>query len=277
MTTWNGLWRLFKEKRSEAAVRGSPKCMFGPFLAFALRAPLQDERWRQKILLGGLLSLLPTLASFLALFMALGKVTVMLAPVAVVFFVVPTLVTWGYVYRVFVDALNGLEFRRLPEWGAWRQYAVAGVRLGIIFLGYFFLVGLGTLAVMAVLGLIPPGEDPTRLSAVTLLAIGAAMMLYGLLPVVFARFAAERKVWASFDPGAIWSDIRRVVRGGRYTQACLALYALYGLLFLSNIILAAIPPVAMIVVSVGSFYLMVVFAWVFGWLIGVRGAERSNR
>ncbi len=247
--------------------------MFGPFLAFALRAPLQDERWRQKILLGGLLSLLPTLALLLALFMALGKVSMMLAPVAVVFFVVPTLVSWGYVYRVFVDALNGLEFRRLPEWGAWRQYAVAGVRLGVIFLGYLFLVGLGTLAVMAVMGLVPPGEDPTRLSAVTMLVIGAGMVLYGILPVVFARFAAERKVWASFDPGAIGSDIRRLVRGGRYTQACLAFYALYGLLLLSNLILGAVPPVAMFVGSVGSFYLMVVFAWVFGWLIGVRGAD----
>ena len=59
--------------------------MFGPFLAFALRAPLQDERWRQKVLVGGLLSLLPNLALLLAVFMALGKVSRMLAPVAVVF------------------------------------------------------------------------------------------------------------------------------------------------------------------------------------------------
>lgn len=212
----------------------------------------------------------------LAVFMALGKVSIMFAPVAVVFFVFPTLVWWGYVYRVFVDALNGLEFRRMPEWGAWKQYAGVGVRLGVIYLGYLFLVGLGALAVMAVLGLVPPGEDPTRLSAITLLLIGTAMMLYGLLPVVFARFAAEGKIWASFDPGAILSDIRRVIRGGRYTQACLAFYLSYGLLFLLNVILAAVPPVAMFVLSVGSFYLMVVFAWVFGWLIGVRGADNSR-
>ena len=201
----------------------------------------------------------------------------MLAPVAVVFFVFPTIVSWGYVYRVFVDALNGVEFRQLPEWGAWKQYAGVGVRLGVIFSGYLFLVGLGALAVMAVLGLVPPGEDPTRLSAVTLLAIGAAMMLYGFLPVVFARFAAERKIWASFDPGAVLSELRRVIRGGRYTQACLGFFLSYGLLLLLNLILGAVPPVAMFVGSVGSFYLMVVFAWVFGWLIGVRGMEGSNR
>ncbi len=247
--------------------------MFGPFLAFALRAPLQDERWRQKVLVGGLLSLLPNLALLLAVFMALGKVSRMLAPVAVVFFVFPTVVSWGYVYRVFVDALNGLEFRRLPEWSDWRSYAGVGIRLGVIYLGYLFLVGLGALAVMAVFGLFPPGEDPTRLSAVTLLAIGAAMMLYGLLPIVFARFAAERKIWASFDPGAILSDVGRAFRGGRYTQACLGFYLCFGLLLFLNLILGAVPPVAMFVGSIGSFYLMVVFAWVFGWLIGIRGSD----
>lgn len=253
------------------------ECMFGPFLMFALRAPLQDVRWRQKILVGGLLSLLPSLALLLAVFMALGKVTMLLAPVAVVFFFFPTLVSWGYIYRVFVDALNGMEFRQLPDWGAWKQYAGVGVRLGVIFFGYLFLAGLGALAVMAVLGLVPPGKDPTRLSAVTMLVIVAAMLLYGLLPVVFARFAAERKIWASFDPGAILSDIRRVIRGGRYTQACLAFYLAYGLLLFLNLLLGAVPPVAMFIGSIGSFYLMVVFAWVFGWLIGNRGAERSDR
>lgn len=250
--------------------------MFGPFLAFALRAPMQDERWRQKVLVGGLLSLLPNLALLLAVFMALGKVSKMLAPVAVVFFVFPTVVSWGYVYRVFVDALNGLEFRRLPEWSDWRSYAGVGIRLGVIYLGYLFLVGLGALAVMAVFGLFPPGADPTRLSAVTLLAIGAAMMLYGLLPIVFARFAAERKIWASFDPGAILSDVGRAFRGGRYTQACLGFYLCFGLLLLLNLILGAVPPVAMFVGSIGSFYLMVVFAWVFGWLIGVRGTDSPD-
>ena len=115
---------------------GNRGTVFGLILIEAMRAPFRDPDWLRKLLLGALLGLVPVL----------------------------NFVAWGYVYRVFIDALNGAERTILPEWRDWRAYLGAGFWLFIISIVYVVLGVVGLAGVASVLGLLPAGEDPARTS-----------------------------------------------------------------------------------------------------------------
>ncbi|MDP6779403.1 MAG: hypothetical protein QGI83_21800, partial [Candidatus Latescibacteria bacterium] len=103
--------------------------MFGPVFLETMRAPFRDPEWVRKFLVGGLLSS----ASNLSLsFLVSGQVAVFFAPVLVVLAVVPIFAVWGYLYRIFVDALNGLVWSSLPAWAHWKGYLGAGFYLFLI-------------------------------------------------------------------------------------------------------------------------------------------------
>jgi hypothetical protein len=214
--------------------------VFGLVLIEAMRAPFRDPEWLRKLLLGALLGLIPVL----------------------------NFVAWGYVYRVFIDALNGAERTTLPVWRDWRAYLGAGFRLFIIAVVYLVLGMVGLAGAASVLGLVPAGEDPGRTSALLLLVMGLIAALYGFLPIAFTRFAAEGRIWAAFDPEALWAEARRVVKGD-YVQGC---FALFGFWLAGNLILGIFPTyVFLLVLWVYAFYVALVFARVFGTIIGIKG------
>ncbi len=214
--------------------------MFGLILIEAMRAPFRDPDWLRKLLLGALLGLVPVL----------------------------NFVAWGYVYRVFIDALNGAERTILPEWRDWRAYLGAGFWLFIISIVYVVLGVVGLAGVASVLGLLPAGEDPARTSGLLLLVMGLVVALYGFLPIAFTRFASEGRIWAAYDPEALWAEARRVVKGD-YVQGC---FALFGFWLAGNLVLGVLPTyVSLVVLWVYVFYVAVVFALVFGTIIGIKG------
>lgn len=242
--------------------------MFGMYLMLALRSPLQDPRCLQKCLVGGALVLVPTvlLPSLLSESLPIPAIFVgVLIGLALVFAV------WGYVYRIFVDSLNEVEGPVLPAWQLWKVYILAGIWLFLIVLGYLIIAAFGMFGLISILGVMPTGDDPQQLSGILFLMMLVSMLLYSFLPIAFARFAAERKVWASFEPWTIWKDIRRIVRG-EYIQAC---FGFYGLLLVGNVILGQLPFVGLPLVSLYVFYLTIVFAQVFGRMIG--NANRDPR
>ncbi len=240
--------------------------MFGVVFVEAIRAPFRDPDWVRKFVLGGLLSLVSNLAMALPIS---GQLPWVLVPVLLLIGLVLNLVVWGYLYRIFIDALNALEGRVLPEWGDWKGYAGAGFWVFLILLGYVLLAGVGLTGLISILGLLPSGKDPKQLADVLLLVMLVVVLLYGFLPIVFARFAAEGRVWAAFDPWALWADVRVVVKGD-YVQACLAFY---GLWLIGNVMLGQLPYVGLPLVSIYSFYVMVVFARIFGRMIGVANRQ----
>ncbi len=240
--------------------------MFGVLFLQAVRAPFQGAFWRQKLLLGGLTVLAPTVA--LAVSFGL-PVPMVLVPVVVVLGLAPMIVGWGYVYWVFVDALNGAERLVLPEWRFWKDYALAGIWLFLIVAGYLILAAVGLTGLLSALGLMPSVDHPERLSGFLMVVMAASVLMYGFFPIAFARFAAEGRVWAAFDPAALWGDIRRVVRA-EYVQAC---FAFYGLSLMGNLLLGGLPVVGLFLVALFLFFLLVVFSRVFGQLIGFRRKE----
>jgi len=232
--------------------------MFGILLISAIRTLFRTPAWWRKIIPGGVLNLLST--QVLVLVIA-GQIGVEVGLVFLILTFALLLIAWGYVYRVFVDALNGSETLVLPSWSNWRAYALAGFWLLMIALGYSVIAVAGLSMIISVLGLMP--SAPEEAGPMSLLLMFAFIFFYGFFPVVFTRFAAEGRVWAAFEPGPVWRDLRKIARGD-YIQACLGLF---GVSLLGNLLLGALPQVGLALASGFWFLVMVVFARVLGLLI----------
>jgi hypothetical protein len=207
---------------------------FAVVLLAALRAPFQDPNWLKKILAGGLLSVLPVI----------------------------NFVAWGYAYRVFIDGLNGSKEFRLPEWTDWRSYFRVGFWIFVVTLGYVVLFAFGIVAVISM----TKGGVSSDLQTMTMVGLGSVALFNSISPLVFTRFAEEGRVWACFEPDAIWRDARLVVRLD-YVQLC---FLYYGLWTMTLIVFGGLPIVGVPVASVCQYFLTLVFSHVFGALVGLR-------
>ncbi len=234
------------------------KAMFGIILFNTLRTLFQTPGWWQKIIPGGVLNLLPTLVLVLIL---TGQIGLEMAGVLLVVTFGLLFIAWGYLYRIFVDALNGTESLNLPSWSNWWAYGVAGFWLFLIVLGYSVIGIAGFAMVVSVLGLMPSSVEEAGTSA--LLLLFTIIFFYVFFPIVFTRFAAEGRVWMAFEPGPVWRDLRQIVRID-YIQACLGLF---GISLLGSLILEHLSWVGLILASMFNFFLLVVFTRVLGLLI----------
>ncbi len=234
------------------------KAMFGIILFNTLRTVLQTPGWWQKIVPGGALNLLLALVLNLIL---TGQIGFGIGGVLLIVTFGLLFIAWGYLYRIFVDALNGTESLSLPSWSNWWAYGVAGFWLFLIVLGYGVIGFASFSMVILVLGLIPSSVEETAplLLLITLMVI----FFYGFFPVVFARFAAKGRVWMVFEPGPVWRDLRQIVRFD-YIQAC---FGLFGISLLGSLILGQLAWVGLVLTSVFNFFLLVIFTRVLGLLI----------
>jgi len=237
--------------------------MFGLLLIHLFRSVFQMPDWWRKVLPGGTLNLMPTLV--LGLLLA-GQLAPTLGIVLLVISFGFFLIAWGYLYRIFIDALNGTEVFVLPDWADLRGYALAGFWIFLIALGYGMMAALGVYALLSVFGGMPRADAPESLGILSFLLLGVLIFFYGFLPVVLTRFAAERRVWAAFEPGPVWRDLKRVV-GGAYIQVC---FGLFGISLLGNLVLGLVPGVGVILAANFWFLLMAVFSRIFGLMIRER-------
>lgn len=213
---------------------------YAAILVAAVRAPFRDPDWIKKILIGGLLSPLP----------------------------VVNFLTWGYAYRIFVDGLNGAPELLLPAWQDWRSFFRVGFWIFLITLGYVVLAAFGIIAVIS----LTRGGISGDLQTLTLVGLGSVAVFNTISPVVFTRFAEEGRVWACFEPDAIWRDLRRVVRLD-YIQLC---FLFYGLWTMTLIVFGGLPIIGIPLVSVTQFFFTLVFSHVFGALIGARKQDPAK-
>lgn len=243
--------------------------MFFSVFTESLRAPFKDPEWLPKILVGGLLDLGLVLIAYWGL--STGSFT------PVFFVLVPVglflkLVAWGYLYRIFVDGLNGAKWAGLPSWRDWKPFCIVGFWLFIIVLGYAFFAVAGLFALLALLGGTPTSKEPEGVAILAPSLLATFAVLSGFFPIAFARLAAQGKVWAAFDPGALLRDIRQVVRAD-YIQSCFTFFFFW---LAGNLVLSTLPYIGLPLVSIYLFYVIAVFAQVFGRLIGVEGQRARN-
>ncbi len=243
--------------------------MFLSVFIESLRAPFKDPEWLPKVLVGGLLDLGLVLLAHWGL--SSGSLTpVFFALVPVGLFL--KLVAWGYLYRIFIDGLNGTKWTELPSWRDWKPFSIAGFWLFIIVLGFAFLAVVGLLALLAPFGGTPTSKEPEGVAMLVPGLLATFAVLSGFFPIAFARLAAEGKVWAAFDPGALLKDIREVVRAD-YIQSCFTFFFFW---LAGNLVLSTLPYIGLPLVSIYLFYVIAVFAQVFGRVIGVEGQRARN-
>lgn len=234
--------------------------MLGLFLIQHFRLILNTPQWWTKILPGGMMNLMPTLA---LVALVGGGVTPTIGVLLVIAGVAVFLIAWGYLYRVFIDGLNGKPQLVLYDWYNWRDYGLAGFWLFLIALGYGIIATFAFGALISMFGWTPNFENPESAGSISFLIILLMIFFYGFFPVVFARYAAEGRLWAAFEPGPIWADLKRIVSGA-YVQMCLGLF---GVSMMGNLVLGLLPTVGVVLASVFWFLVMVIFARAFGLLI----------
>ena len=234
------------------------KAMFGIILFNTLRSLFNTPRWWGKIIPGGVLNLPPALVLVLIF---TGQIGPGMGGVLLIVTIGLLCIAWGYLYRIFVDALNGTESLNLPPWSNWWAYGVAGFWLFLIVLGYTVIGVAGFVMVVSVLGLIPSSVEEA--GALSLLLLLLVIFFYGFFPIVFTRFASEGRVWMAFEPGPVWRDLRQIVRVD-YIQAC---FGLFGISLLGSLILGHLSLVGVVLTAMFNFFLMVVFTRVLGLLI----------
>lgn len=203
-------------------------------LVTAVKGLFSDPEWLKKVLIGGLISPFP-IANFLS---------------------------WGYAYRVFVDGLNGAPDLVLPSWKDWRAFFRVGFWIFTITLGYVVLAAFGLIAAIS----LSSGGVTGDIQTMTLIGLGSVAAFNTISPIVFTRFAEYGRVWACFEPDALFRDARRVIRLD-YVQL---VFLFYGLWTMSLVIFGGLPIVGIPLVSVSQFILTTTFSHVFGRLIGHR-------
>jgi len=150
----------------------------------------EDANWVKKILIGGLISLVPLLGG---------------------------MVTYGYMLEIVRRAYEG-SGDELPEWDDFGGYLLRGLILFAALLIWFLpvIVLLG-----CVVGLLIAATDTSDNDGV---AVISSLVLFGVvsvlilvivvwsvvfLPILAGRYAVERRFGALFEFGEIWSEVRR--------------------------------------------------------------------
>jgi hypothetical protein len=237
--------------------------MFGFLFIVSFKMLFRDPEWTRKIPVGGLMIFAPTFALTILLSV---EMPTLLIPVVVAGGILPMLAGWGYVFHMFVDALNGVECPMLPEWKSWQSYILGGFWLLLIVLGYILVAAILMTLLITLFGITASSGEGGQMGGVLFLMMVASVLLYACFPIAFARFAATDRILMAFHPGLFWMDVKRLIRG-IYIQACVAFYVLS---LMVNLVLGAFPYIGLVLVSIALFLLMLIFALVFGKLIGVR-------
>jgi hypothetical protein len=208
-----------------------------------LKYPLDDEKWAEKILIGGALNVIPIINFF----------------------------SMGYTLESMRAGTRGET--TLPEWQDWGDKFVAGLMVFVISFAYMLVpsilmcLGAGGLVGMMHFGDVGWGIAGGGLTLLTFLIIIA---LAFILPMALAHFVAEDRIGAAFEFGEVWRRIRTVF--GDYLVAIvlfMVLSVILGTLFV-------IPILGWIVFLFGVFYLGVAFANLIGRLYHQASAGNST-
>jgi hypothetical protein len=200
----------------------------------------EDERWLTKVLIGGVVTLIP----------------------------IVNFATFGYGLRTLKNVSNGVE-RPLPEWDDFGDFFVKGLLVGVA--GLIYLIPVFLLwAMAAIFGTISRyslggAETVTGLCTAGIWCLNS---IYGLavalwLPGAIVRYARTDEFGAFFRFGEIWAFITKDLGG--YIVAIL-------ISWLASLIASIVGGILCgIGVLFTSFWAILVFAHLFGQLAYVPG------
>lgn len=203
----------------------------------SLKFPFQDEEWVTKILVGGLLNLLP-IVNFLSM---------------------------GFALETMRNGTRGQE--EMPEWQDWGDKFMLGLIAFVI--GFIYsLIPVIIMTAGGAGGVLAGGLAGGGLfGGSALIGILLWLAIIFFMPMAMANYVAKQQFGAAFALGEILEHIKPVL--GNYAIA----YVLALVLAFFLVLVAFIPVIGWIIAIFGSFYVGVVFASVFGQLYGLAGSE----
>ena len=210
----------------------------------AIKYPFAEAQWEPKFLLGGILSILGAGLGFIPY-------------VGFIFWILVSFWVLGYAYKIFRDHLRG-EDRPLPVWGEWGDLFIRGVFVFLISLGYwiipFFLYWFGKT-------FWHQGGFAAFIGVLFLsIGVGVGLVAFFLLPMALAFYVEEKEFFAA---AFRWKGIVEkiwVVQREYFVGWLAGLIIFLALLYLRT----EVPYVGWILYALGSFYLSVVMANLFG-------------
>ena len=205
----------------------------------------QDENWIKKILIGGIVALIP-IVNFAAL---------------------------GYLVQVIRNVRDG-QALPLPEWDQFGAYFKSGLMLALIYLVYlipvFIVSCLQSVIPMAMEGLGSQGEDITAALGIVTACLSCVSGLWGLLvgilfPAILVRYAEVGTFGCGFQFGDIIAIIKANI--GSYIIVLLLTWVAQGI----------IAPLGLILCVVGVIFTMFWAYLVTGNLVGQYAAQIRYR
>lgn len=160
-------------------------------LAFSF--PFQDDKWINKILIAGLISLIPVL----------GWIVVL-----------------GWQIEVIRRVIQGSD-EPLPDWSDFSAYLTLGVKGAVIALVYSIPIMLLSIPVPVISALMDSGSGDTIIALISI-CFSCLSLLYGIvlafvIPAAFGRLAASDQMGDAFQLAAIWELVRNAL--GAYVIA----------------------------------------------------------
>ena len=147
-----------------------------------LKYPLDDEKWAEKILIGGALNVIPIINFF----------------------------SMGYTLESMRAGTRGET--TLPEWQDWGDKFVAGLMVFVISFAYMLVPSiLMCLGAGGLVGMMHFGDVGWGIAGggLTLLTFDHYRPGF-ILPMALAHFVAEDRIGAAFEFGEVWRRIRTV-------------------------------------------------------------------
>ena len=194
----------------------------------AITFPLQDTQWTQKLIVGGVLNIIPILSFF----------------------------SIGYAYRVFYDALKE-EKPDMPQWNNWKDLFMNGLIIGVIGISYIFIP---TFVNILGIYLITKGWLSSFLGGILLIiGFGGTLTAVLFFPMAIANYiAGGEQTGDAFKFSFILDEIRDV------QDDYLASYLIgLGMIVLVGLFLF-VPVVNYLIFSIGIFYVYVSLSILFG-------------
>jgi len=202
-----------------------------------LRSPMLDEDWLKKVIIGGILSMIP----------------------------IVNFVVYGYVLRRFKMAMMGEA--QLPEWEGWGEMFVLGLKYIVVSIVYM-IIPLLVLLVMVVssgvgthgLGAPEVWSPSAMIAPVFVVYLVLSAVFFFFVPMASARLAATSSMGEAVRFGDIYRRIRMVF--GDYLTG----YVVLIVIMLAASLVGLIPFVGWVLTVFVSFYVLLVLASIFGKL-----------
>ncbi len=200
-----------------------------------IKFPSKDSEWIQKVLIGGLLSIIP----------------------------IVNLIAYGYILKVMKRSIEGKP--DMPKWDDWGELFMNGLMAAIIGLIYMIIpiLILGASAGSMIMAAI--SENPKMLfTAIAgafggLLIAGLLALIFGfLLPMALSMYVKENNFSAALRFNEVISRIKSVF--GDYLTVFVIVIALSVVLG----VLSIIPVLGILIMIFGSFYIGAVAYNMFG-------------